>query len=62
LTKRTEVKLQHSHPEPAPDGNKENVEVKVRAVANDGLKNSGAGQEESIYKTLGWDDDIDELV
>jgi hypothetical protein len=59
---KTEVKLQHCHPEPSPDGNKENVEVKLRTIIDCELKSSGAGQEESIYKTLGWDDDIDELA
>lgn len=61
VKKRPNVKIQHCHPEPALDGNKENVETKTGAVV-DGLKGSGVEQEVSIYKSLGWDDDIDELA
>ncbi|TVY37433.1 hypothetical protein LOCC1_G007360 [Lachnellula occidentalis] len=61
VKKRPEDKLQHSHPAPSPGGNKENTGVKV-GVVDDGSKSSGGRQEESIYKALGWDDDIDDLA
>jgi hypothetical protein len=62
VKKGPNVKVPHSHPEPASDGNKENVEVKARAITEDESKMDSAGQEESIYTSLGWDDDIDELA
>ncbi|TVY87236.1 hypothetical protein LAWI1_G007601 [Lachnellula willkommii] len=61
VKKRLEDKLQHSHPGPSPGGNKENVGVKI-GVGNDRFKSSGGRQEESIYKALGWDDDVDDLA
>jgi DNA replication regulator SLD3 len=62
VKKRPDIKVLHSHPEPVSDGNKENVEVKTRSITEDGSDMNGAGQEVSIYTSLGWDDDIDELA
>lgn len=61
VKKRSDVPP-HSHPEPASDGNKENVEVTKSTTTEDGSKMGGVGQEVSIYTSLGWDDDIDELA
>ncbi|TVY85370.1 hypothetical protein LSUE1_G000294 [Lachnellula suecica] len=64
IKKRYDVKVQvpHSHPQLVSEGNKENIEVRLAAVAEDVVKIRSTGQEESIYKSLGWDDDIDELA
>jgi hypothetical protein len=62
VKKRPDIKVLHSHPEPTLDGNKENMDVKTKATTEDESKMDGAGQEVSIYTSLGWDDDIDELA
>jgi DNA replication regulator SLD3 len=56
VKKRPEATLVHSHPEvPAPGSNKENL--RSRGGIDDGSKQKfGEAHEDSIYKSLGWDD------
>lgn len=60
VKQRSRAGPQDSRPETFLDGDKENVIVQARSTVDGGL--SIRGQEESIYKSLGWDDDFDELA
>lgn len=64
VKKRVEVTPVHSHPAPTTGSNKENGRRESsKVVTNVGIETPvGSSQEESIYKSLGWDgDDLDEL-
>jgi DNA replication regulator SLD3 len=62
VKKRAATTQLHGHPAPSSSSDKENGRVKT--VTNVEMKATvGSSQEESIYKSLGWDDadDLDEL-
>jgi len=57
-TKKRLEAMAHSHPAPFTSGNKENT--KARTASN--TKERVTDTKDDIYKTLGWDDDDDELA
>jgi len=60
---RSLPRSEHGHPEAPDSGDKENAQVKLE-VSNERLGKSDSRREESIYKSLGWDDadDTDDLA
>jgi DNA replication regulator SLD3 len=66
IKKRPDPQLKHSHPGiPASGSDKENTRVRKEVVTNIQLvPGISQRQEDSIYKSLGWDDadDMDELA
>ena len=57
-TKKRLEAMAHRHPAPFTSGNKENT--KARTASN--TKERVTDTKDDIYKTLGWDDDDDELA
>jgi len=65
LKKRTDSRLEHSHPTTAGFGSdKENDQLGRSRISNDQYGVFSARKDESIYKSLGWDDvdDNDDLA